>query len=62
MGPFEIFVIRALLAGIFAFFIVRFFFQTTALVRVLSLALLMLGVSYFLEYLRNRNSGGTHES
>ncbi len=62
MGSFEIFVIRALLSGFFAFFICRFFSQNTPTVKVLGLAVLMLGLSYLLEYVRKRNTGGTHES
>ena len=56
MGSFEIFVIRALLSGFFAFFICRFFSQNTPTVKVLGLAVLMLGLSYLLEYVRKRNT------
>lgn len=62
MGPFEIFVIRALLSGLFAFFICRFFFQEVPVLKVVGFAILMLGLSYGLEYLRKRNQGGGHES
>ncbi len=61
MGPFETFMIRALLSGLFAFFICKFFFGKVAVMRVTGFAILMLGLSYGLEYLRKRNHGGSHE-
>jgi len=62
VGPFEIFVIRALLSGMFATLISRFFFKDLQVIKVLGLAVLMLGLSYVLEYLRRRNREGDHES
>ena len=62
MGSFEILVIRAVLSGLFAFFICRFFFGKVAVIKVVGFAILMLGLSYGLEYLRKRNHGGSHES
>lgn len=58
MGSFEIFVIRALLSGLFAFLICRFFFGKIAVMKVVAFGILMLGLSYGLEYLRKRNQGG----
>ncbi len=62
MGSFEIFVIRALLSVLFAFFICHFFFQKIGVLKVAGFAILMLGLSYLMEYLRKRNQGGSHES
>ncbi|HDM09203.1 MAG: hypothetical protein JRI39_03705 [Deltaproteobacteria bacterium] len=62
MGSFEIFVIRALLSGLFAFFLCRFFFKQTPAPKVVGLAVLMLGLAYLLEYVRKRNQGGSDES
>lgn len=62
MGWFEIFVIRCLLAGVFAFLISRFFFKNPTLTKVTALGLVMLGLAYLLEHLRKREQGGTNGS
>ncbi|RLB20816.1 MAG: hypothetical protein DRG76_10270 [Deltaproteobacteria bacterium] len=58
MGPFEKFVLRALLSGLFAFFLCRFFFKHIPVAKVFGLAVLMLGLAYILEYARKRDQGG----
>jgi hypothetical protein len=58
MGKIQIFVIRAILAGIFAVLISRFFFQERPLFKVVILALALLGFAYLFEYLRKRDRGG----
>ncbi len=60
MGPFEIFIIRLIIAGIFSFFICRVFFQGVSLIKVSGLASVMLGLAYLFEYLRKRGKGGIH--
>ncbi|RLB39893.1 MAG: hypothetical protein DRH12_10865 [Deltaproteobacteria bacterium] len=62
MGSFEIFILRALLSGLFAFFICRFFFKQAPALGIAGLAILMLVLSYLFEYVRKRDQGGSHES
>ena len=57
MGPFQIFGIRVILSVVFAFIAAKIFLKDTAVLRVVGLALLMLGLSYLLAYLRKRNKG-----
>jgi len=58
MGKIPVFIIRAILAGIFAVLISRFFFQERPLLKVVILALVLLGFAYLFEYLRRRDRGG----
>jgi hypothetical protein len=58
MGKIELFIIRAVLAGIFAVLISRFFFQERPLLKVMILGLVLLGFAYLFEYLRKRDRGG----
>jgi Flp pilus assembly protein TadB len=58
MGKIEVFIIRAILAGVFAVLISRFFFQERPLLKVVILALALLGFAYLFEYLRKRDRGG----
>ncbi len=60
MGWFEILIIRCLLAGGFAFLISRFFFKNPSLLKVVTLAVVMLALAYLLEYLRKREHGGAN--
>jgi hypothetical protein len=62
MGAFEIFVIRLILSAMFAVLISRFFFQDMAVIKVLGLAVIMLGLAYLLEYFRKRDSEGGNGS
>jgi hypothetical protein len=58
MGKLEIFIIRAILSGVFAVIISRFFFQERPLFKVVILALALMGFAYLFEYLRKRDQGG----
>jgi Flp pilus assembly protein TadB len=58
MGKIQVFIIRAILAGVFAVLISRFFFQERPLPKVVILALALLGFAYLFEYLRKRDRGG----
>jgi Flp pilus assembly protein TadB len=58
MGKIELFIIRSILAGIFAVLVSRFFFQERPLLKVVILALALLGFAYLFEYLRRRDRGG----
>jgi hypothetical protein len=58
MGRIEVFIIRAVLSGIFAVLVSRFFFQERPLLKVVILALALLGFAYLFEYLRRRDRGG----
>jgi hypothetical protein len=58
MGKIELFIIRAVLAGIFAVLISRFFFHERPLLKVVILGLVLLGFAYLFEYLRKRDRGG----
>jgi Flp pilus assembly protein TadB len=58
MGKIQVFIIRAILAGVFAVLISRFFFQERPLFKVVILALALLGFAYLFEYLRKRDRGG----
>jgi len=58
MGGFTLFIVRAMLAAIFAFLIGRFFFQGTPVLKVSILAVVLLGLAYLFEYTKKRDSGG----
>ena len=60
MGKLQIFFIRLILSGIFAFLLSRIFFQDMAVEKIFGLALIMLGLAYLLEYLRKRDKGENH--
>jgi len=50
----HIFAIRATLGVVFAVFLTRFFYPQADIVHVAGLAVIMVGLAYFSEYLRNR--------
>jgi len=52
--PFHIFVIRALLGLGFAVIVARMFFGQIDIPYVIGLAIILVGLAYFSEYLRNR--------
>ena len=54
MNRFHIFAIRAVLGVVFAVFLTRFFYPQAGIVHVAGLAVIMVGLAYFSEYLRNR--------
>lgn len=54
MGKFQIFTLRLFLAVIFAFLISLLFFEKMALIKIIGLALILLGLAYLFEYTRKR--------
>ena len=54
MNRFHIFAIRAVLGIVFAVFLTRFFYPRAGILHVAGLAVIMVGLAYFSEYLRNR--------
>jgi hypothetical protein len=54
MVRFQVFVIRAILGGVFAVMLSRFFYPDAKLPYVLGLGVILVGLAYFSEYLRNR--------
>jgi len=48
-------VFRAVLSAVFAFFISKFFFQDSSLIKVAALGAALLGFSYLFEYVRKRD-------
>jgi hypothetical protein len=60
MGPIERFVIRLILAVLFAILMGRFFFQGTPVIKTIVLASALLGFAYLFEYLRKRGEGGNN--
>lgn len=51
---FQIFVIRAILGAFFAVILSRFFYPDANLVYVIGLGIILVGLAYFSEYLRQR--------
>ena len=58
MGSFQMFVIRLILSMMFAVLACRIFFQGTPLIKVFGLGIILLGLAYLFEYVRNRDKGG----
>lgn len=56
MAKFQIFIIRAILGVVFAVVISRFFYPGVNLVYVIGLGIILVGLAYFAEYLRQRKS------
>lgn len=54
MARFQIFVLRAILGIVFGVILSRFFYPDAPLVFVIGLVLMLVGLAYFTEYLRNR--------
>jgi hypothetical protein len=54
MDKIQIFVIRAILGGVFAVVLSRFFYPQAKLPYVLGLGVILVGLAYFAEYLRHR--------
>jgi len=62
VGRFEMFLIRLILAIIFAFFLCRIFFPGIPMIKVFGLAVIMFGLAYLFEYLRKRDEEGDPQS
>ena len=56
MNKLQILVIRAILGVVFAVVISRFFYPAANLVYVIGLGVILVGLAYFAEYLRQRKS------
>lgn len=54
MSQFNILVIRVILGVVFGVFLSRFFYPNAPLVFIIGLVLVLVGLAYFTEYLRNR--------
>ncbi len=52
MGGLAIFVIRVVLGAVFAVVLVRIFYPATNIMYVIGLAVFLVGLAYFFEYLR----------
>jgi uncharacterized membrane protein len=52
MSGLAIFVIRAVLGAVFAVVLVRIFYPATNIMYVIGLAVFLVGLAYFFEYLR----------
>jgi hypothetical protein len=51
---FQTLVIRAVLGAVFAVFLSRFFYPQAKVPYVIGLGIILVGLAYFAEYLRNR--------
>jgi len=56
MTKFHIFVIRAILGAVFAVIVTRMFYGRVEILYVAGLAIILVGLAYFAEYLRNRKT------
>jgi len=56
MTRFHIFVMRAILGAVFAVILTRMFYGRVEILYVAGLAIILVGLAYFAEYLRNRKN------
>jgi len=56
LNQFQIFIIRAIVGVLGAIILARIFFGKVDIVYVAGLAIILVGLAYFSEYLRNRRS------
>ncbi len=56
MNQFQIFIIRAVIGAVFAVVLTRMFYGRVHLAYVVGLAIIMVGLAYFAEYLRQRRN------
>ncbi len=54
MTQFHIFIIRAILGAVFAVILSRMFYPEARIIYVAGLGVILVGLAYFAEYLRNR--------
>ncbi|MDY6904976.1 MAG: hypothetical protein SWH61_09840 [Thermodesulfobacteriota bacterium] len=57
MNNLTILAVRALLGIVFAFILIRFFYPGARLYTVVGLGIVLVGLAYLFDYLRNRKSG-----
>jgi hypothetical protein len=56
MTKFHIFVMRAILGAVFAVVLTRMFYGRVEIFYVAGLSIILVGLAYFAEYLRNRKN------
>ena len=56
MNQFQIFIIRAVIGAVFAVVLTRMFYGKVHIAYVVGLAIIMVGLAYFAEYLRQQKS------
>ncbi len=56
MTRFHIFIIRLVLGAVFAVILSRFFYPEANIVYMAGLGIILVGLAYFAEYLRNRKN------
>ena len=56
MNQFQIFIIRAVIGAVFAVVLTRMFYGKVHIAYVVGLAIIMVGLAYFAEFLRHRKS------
>jgi hypothetical protein len=56
LNQFQIFLVRAIIGGVIAVIITRMFYGETNPIYVVGLAIILVGLAYFAEYLRKRKS------
>jgi uncharacterized membrane protein HdeD (DUF308 family) len=56
LNQFQIFIIRAVIGAVFAVVLTRMFYGKVHIAYVVGLAIIMVGLAYFAEYLRQRKS------
>jgi uncharacterized membrane protein HdeD (DUF308 family) len=57
VSRFQVFIIRAILGVVFGVILSRFFYPNAPLVFIIGLVLVLVGMAYLVEYLRNRRQG-----
>jgi uncharacterized membrane protein HdeD (DUF308 family) len=56
LNQFQIFIIRAVIGAVFAVVLTRMFYGKVHIAYVVGLAIIMVGLAYFAEYLRQRRN------
>jgi uncharacterized membrane protein HdeD (DUF308 family) len=56
LNQFQIFIIRAVIGAVFAVVLTRMFYGRVHIAYVVGLAIVMVGLAYFAEYLRKRKT------
>jgi len=56
VGQFNIFIIRAILGAVFAVVLSRFFYPDAKVAYVIGIGIILVGLAYLAEYLRNRKN------
>ncbi|MBW1894807.1 MAG: hypothetical protein JRI91_14085 [Deltaproteobacteria bacterium] len=56
VGDFNVFVVRAILGVVFAVVLAHLFYPGTNIVYVIGLAVFLIGMAYFFEYLRKNKT------